>query len=279
MRRANRKESAQATDRALAQLATAKPTHGKHRPAGVDPEAIDRLAAADLVARRPDGDVELTAAGRARLARLAAAKAGGDVDPFRTQHFALAHRSMARRSTQQPNGTAVVINDAESPLAWLARRKSRDGRPMIEPVQFQAGERLRLDFTFAQLMPRMTVDWGSPLARGDCNSVGGPVAIADTVVAARQRLRHALDAAGPEFAGLLVDVCCFLKGIEDVERERGWPPRSAKVVLQLGLDRLVRHYGLASEIRGRSRSAVRTWLAPGERFVVANEDGGPGLNR
>jgi hypothetical protein len=279
MRRANRKEPGQATDRALAQLATAKPTHGKHRPAGVDPEAIDRLAAADLVARRPDGKVELTAAGRARLARLAAAKAGGDVDPFRTQHFALAYRSMARQPTEQPNGTAVVINDAESPLAWLARRKSRDGRPMIEPVQFQAGERLRSDFTFAQLMPRMTVDWGSPLARGDRSSVGGPVAIADAVVAARQRLRHALDAVGPEFAGLLVDVCCFLKGIEDVERERGWPPRSAKVVLQLGLDRLVRHYGLASEIRGRSRSAVRTWLAPGERFVVANEDGGPGLNR
>jgi hypothetical protein len=278
MRRANRKQRGQATDRVLAQLATASPTHGKRRPAGVDPEAIDRLAAADLVARRPDG-VELTAAGRARLARLAAAKAGGDVDPFRTQHFALAHRSMGQQSTQQPNGTAVVINDAESPLAWLARRKSRDGRPMIEPVQFQAGERLRLDFTFAQLMPRMTVDWASPLAGGDRSSVGRPIAMADTVVAARQRLRHALDAVGPEFAGLLIDVCCFLKRIEDVERERGWPARSAKVVLQLGLDRLVRHYGLAAEIRGRGRSTVRTWLAPGERFVVANEDGGPGFNR
>lgn len=279
MRRANRKQPGQATDRVLARLATASPTHGKRRPAGVDPEAIDRLAAADLVARRPDGDVELTAAGRARLARLAAAKAGGDVDPFRTQHFALAHRSIDQQSMQQPNGTAVVANDAESPLAWLARRKSRDGRPMIEPVQFQAGERLRLDFIFAQLMPRMTVDWASPLGGGDRSSVGRPIAMADTVVAARQRLRHALDAVGPEFAGLLIDVCCFLKGIEDVERERGWPPRSAKVVLQLGLDRLVRHYGLAAEIRGRGRSAVRTWLAPGERFVVANEDGGPGFNR
>jgi len=43
------------------------------------------------------------------------------------------------------------------------------------------------------------------------------------------------------------------------------------VVLQLGLDRLARHYGLAAEARGRTRVAVRTWLAPGERFVVADE--------
>ncbi|MGZ9081360.1 MAG: DUF6456 domain-containing protein [Rhodoplanes sp.] len=273
MTRANRKGAGQATDRMLSHLATAgKPDgRGRRRPAEPDPDAMAELAAADLVARSPDGEFELTAAGRARLARFAATKAGGDIDVFRAQHLALARRG-ARRSAKQAEPSAVVVNDAESPLAWLARRKGRDGRPMIEPVQFLAGERLRADFTFAQLMPRMTVDWASPIAGGSGAAAGGPAAMAETVVAARQRLKHALDAAGPEFAGLLVDVCCFLKGIEDVERERGWPPRSAKVVLQLGLDRLVRHYGLAAEARGRGRAPVRTWLAPGERFVSADGD-------
>jgi Domain of unknown function (DUF6456) len=136
----------------------------------------------------------------------------------------------------------------------------------------QAGERLRADFTRAHVMPRVTANWEAPIARGARSARGEAAGLAtDVMIAARQRLHHALDAVGPEFAGLLIDVCCFLKRLEDVERERRWPPRSAKVVLQLGLARLARHYGLARAARGPARGSIQTWLAPDAGFVVEME--------
>lgn len=133
----------------------------------------------------------------------------------------------------------------------------------------QAGERLRADFTRAHLMPRTTSNWASPISSGRRGGGGDRAAAAtETMIAARQRVHQALDAAGPEFAGLLIDICCFLKRLEDIERERAWPARSAKVVLQLALDRLARHYGYGTEARGRAQAPIRTWLADGATFSV-----------
>jgi hypothetical protein len=180
-----------------------------------------------------------------------------EIDSFRAQHLDVRDHAIATE-----DGHAVVLIDGnESPLAWLARRRGRDGRTLIAPHQLQAGERLRADFTRAHLMPRTTSNWESPISssrRGGGSSAGY---FTETMIAARQRVRQALDRAGPEFSGLLLDVCCFLKRLEDVERERAWPARSAKVVLQLALDVLARHYGYSGQARGAGRTDVRTWLA------------------
>jgi hypothetical protein len=197
-------------------------------------------------------------------ARAVAEEAG--IDPLRARHLAL-----SRRQIRGPAGDAgVTVDEAESPLAWLAHRKGRDGRALIEPVQLLAGERLRAEFTRAGLMPRITANWSASVADGRRGASSAP--FTESVIAARQCVRHALEAVGPEFAGLLVDVCCFLKGLADIERERNWPQRSAKVVLQLGLDRLARHYGLRTEARGHAKAKLRTWLADDVEFVVGVGD-------
>jgi len=121
-------------------------------------------------------------------------------------------------------------------------------------------------------MPHTTSDWMRPIASGPRGGSGDRAgAFTETVVAARRRVREALDAVGPEFAGLLLDVCCFLKGLEDVERERTWPASSGKVVLGLALDRLARYYGYAREARGCGQGRLRTWLADDAAFSVDAE--------
>lgn len=209
----------------------------------------EELAAADLAvweAGVRSGRRRLAAsdAGRSALARLAAhsCEAG----------FLAQHKSVGERVVE-PGGRAVAVDLDESPLAWLARRK------LVDPVAFEAGERLRRDVTVAQTLPRVTADWGGVAARG-----GGAARehITEVALAARQRVDKALSAVGPEFSGLLLDVCGFLKGLETIEAERGWPRRSGKVVLALALARLARHYGLCAEARGPARGkGLRHWGA------------------
>ena len=147
------------------------------------------------------------------------------------------------------------LNDAESPLAWLASRRGRDGKPLIAEAEFLAGERLRADLTFAQMLPSVTLNW-SRLGGGEGASMAPDPT--EAMIGARQRVTHALNAVGPDFAGLLMDVCGFLKGLETIERERLWPPRTAKVVLALALRQLARHY----RIEPKRRAASRHWGAP-----------------
>ena len=183
-----------------------------------------------------------------------------------------ANKGARRRGDLQPafvqteEGPAHVFrNLAESPLGSLARRKDRHGAPFLSPAEFEAGERLRADYTRGQLMPKLGVNWGSTLSSGRRGGAGGAVELTEAALASRQRVDGAIRAVGPELSGVLIDVCCFLKGLEQIERERGWPVRSAKIMLKSALGVLARHYATPSGATRRGPQHPLNWGAPGYR--------------
>ena len=184
----------------------------------------------------PDGTGRfvIAEAGRAFLARQTS--------------FAAQHRDMQDGVVED---RVVKLNTCELPLARLKARGLVDG------TQFAAGERLRRDFTLAQLAPRMGVNWDAPVVSGSRGA--GADSISDIAMAARQRLNKALAAAGPELADLLFDVCCHLKALETIENERDWARRAGRVVLKIALDRLASHYGFDVV---RHRAPITAWAAP-----------------
>lgn len=153
------------------------------------------------------------------------------------------------------------LNLAESPLGRLARPGG--GEPaFLAPHQVEAGERLRVLTERARMNPRVTLSY-DPTRLPGRNGAGAAGEMAGSALDARRRLGDLLADLPDEMAGVALDVCGLLKGLQQVEHERALPRRSAKLVLRLALELLARRMGLAAAAQGPERGRQRGWL--GER--------------
>jgi len=148
-------------------------------------EFVKTLHKEDLVAPNKGGFV-LSSVGKSWLRRKLSSG-----DEFRAQHQ---QRSMETAEIEGMRRPALV-DESESPLGWLRRRKDKSGAPMIDIAQFEAGERLRRDFFYAGLSPRVTASWdGIPGDRSARRTGPGASAnLREQTVAAQQRVRRALE--------------------------------------------------------------------------------------
>ena len=131
---------------------------------------------------------------------------------------------------------SVTVNLAESPLGWL------HSRGLVTQRQFDAGERLRLDWERAQLSPRITMAWDAAPMSGRRSGSGTDVDISGSQIDAKRRFHAAVEAAGPGLSDILWRVVCSGEGMREAETALGWPARAGKLVLTLALDRVADYY-------------------------------------
>ncbi|MEM7752451.1 MAG: DUF6456 domain-containing protein [Pseudomonadota bacterium] len=217
------------------------------RTAVLERHIAEAMALQDWISPISEGRVtryRITSVGRMALKRFmaedeAARMHAGDIpDPHAEQHRDWSERPEPRTGTKR---RGIRYNAAESPLTALARRSDKDGKPFLSTDLVAAGERLREDFELAQMGPRITQNWEKFLtggARGRFTSEGGPGGSEH----ARERVMTALSDLGPGLGDVVLRCCCFLEGMESVERRMGWSARSGKIVLRIALIRLRAHY-------------------------------------
>ncbi len=130
---------------------------------------------------------------------------------------------------------SVNVNLAEWPLGWLLAHGHLSRR------QYEAGERLRVDWERANLYPRVTMRWdAAPSSPRGGGSIGVDLSLAQ--LDARRRFECATGHAGAGLADILWRVVCAGEGMRDAERALGWPARAGKLVLTFALDRVADHY-------------------------------------
>lgn len=165
--------------------------------------------------------------------------------------FAAQHRVAGR------GADGALLNLAESPLARLALATG-EAEAFLRPHQVEAGERLRRLVERAQLQPRLTMSYSA--AHTASKGAGHAGEIGDMAAEARKGLAELYRQLPRDCAEVVLDVCGFGKGLQQIETERGWPRRSAKLVLRIGLDRLAEVYGIDEAAVGAETRRRRAWM-------------------
>jgi hypothetical protein len=146
------------------------------------------------------------------------------------------HHLVVIEGSGKPHGRVVD----QRPLDRYLVRGQLSENGQIARALFEAGHRLRTDWTIAGLEPRLIGQLGP---RGH-----GPNDFTQTQLAARRRKDQALAAVGPAFIPILVHVVCCDGTAGEWARGQGKRGGNGEAwgmaALRLALAALARHYGV-----------------------------------
>ena len=178
-----------------------------------------------------DGAFVLDEAGAARVRREAAAPG---------ERYLAQHAPVVDRAVMSGPGKARVVRGFTTNAVIKRLAALSDGaRPWLSDAEIEAAARLRADWEAGQIGLVRGSDWSAPpqgsAARGPGNAAESALIRQSD---ARRRVMEALDALAPPLRRAVERVCLHEDGMEALERAEGWPQRSGKLALKLGLAQL-----------------------------------------
>ena len=155
-------------------------------------------------------------------------------------------------------------------LVRLASGRSANDGAFLAPHHLAAAERFDRLVRQAQVTQRVTMSYDPARIGGQS---GRPMQgeLADSAADARQKLGLLARQVPADCWGVLIDVCGFEKGLQQIETERRWPRRGAKLVLRIGLEQLAAIMGLDAGATGNERGVARHWLPERPAMFGASE--------
>jgi hypothetical protein len=206
----------------------------RRRPlARLGPADVRELVAEGAIAPHASAPgLVLTQAGLARARRGAATA---------EEAFTAQHRPVVTRTVVDAEGAARAVRGLapSSVVRRLAGLRDAAGAPWLTDAELRAAAQVRADWQASQVGLVRGSDWSAPplgsTARGASSAQERALA---NRCDARLRLAQALDALAPPLRRVVERVCIHEDGIEALERAEGWPARSGKLALKLGLAQL-----------------------------------------
>lgn len=200
---------------------------------------VARLKAAEVRALESEGAIAreghdgfvLTSSGHSRV-RRDAAPAG--------EAFAAQHAPLIDRSVVESDGALRVVRgfDASIAVRRLAGLRDASGKPWLTTSELAAASALRGDWEASQAGLARGSDWAAPPKGGTPRAGNGQEVAMAARCDARRRFEDRLATLAAPLRRAVERVVLYDDGVEALERAEGWPARSGKVALKLGLAQL-----------------------------------------
>ncbi|MEQ1708910.1 MAG: DUF6456 domain-containing protein [Terricaulis sp.] len=196
------------------------------------PHVVRELETSGAIGALADGAFALTQAGRARVRR-----GGAEVgEQYLAQHADVVSRHVAEAAGVVRPVRGLELNPSVRRLGAL---RGASGAPWLSGAELAAAARLRNDWEIGQSGLVRGSDWSAAPKGGGRR---GPGSALEGAMAfhcdARRRVADDLASMAPPLRRVVERICLYDDGLEALERAEGWPARSCKLALKLGLAQL-----------------------------------------